>query len=185
LVREYRFLRHKYQLAPLDGRPWKFMRLRPAAFPTLRLAQFAALLHRTDRLFGDVLDAEDARGLEALFAGAAPGAYWQTHYQFDRPVERRDRPPGRDFIHSLLINTVAPVWFHYGKTRQEPGFQEKALALLETLPAEENAVVAGWKKLGAAPRHAADTQALLHLKTAYCDARRCLECAVGHALLKG
>jgi hypothetical protein len=87
-------------------------------------------------------------------------------------------------VHLLLINTVAPALFHYGKIRHQPDHQAKAIRLLEELPAEDNAVMDGWKALGATVGQACQSQALLHLKTEYCDVRRCLECAVGHALLK-
>jgi len=38
--------------------------------------------------------------------------------------------------------------------------------------------------LGLENRHAWDSQALIELKKAYCDARRCLECAAGNSLLR-
>jgi hypothetical protein len=183
LAKEYRFLKHKYGLTPLDGGQWKFLRLRPAGFPSLRLAQFAALFHRGENLFSEVLEAGTVRELELLFTNV-PGEYWRTHYQLDRPSAPKVKPPGLEFVHLLLINTVAPALFHYGKIRHQPDHQAKAIRLLEELPAEDNAVMDGWKALGATVGQACQSQALLHLKTEYCDVRRCLECAVGHALLK-
>ena len=42
LFDEYKFLQKKYGLKPIDRHLWKFLRLRPSNFPTVRIAQFAA-----------------------------------------------------------------------------------------------------------------------------------------------
>lgn len=183
LAQEYRFLRHKYNLFPLAAAQWKFLRLRPANFPTVRLAQFAALVHQSAHLFSKILEAQNLRELEHLFDVQA-GAYWNTHFQFDTPSVKRPKHPGRDFVHLLIINTIAPFLFHYGKTRDLELFQKRALALLEALPPESNAIIDGWADLGVPARHAYQTQALIHLKTRFCDEKRCLECAIGNAILK-
>ncbi|MCE7926404.1 MAG: DUF2851 family protein [Haliscomenobacteraceae bacterium CHB4] len=183
LAQEYRFLKHKYDLMPMASSQWKFLRLRPANFPTVRLAQFAALVHQSAHLFSKILEAKNMRELENLF-DVQPGEYWLTHFQFDKPSVRRPKNTGRDFVHLLIINTIAPFLFHYGKMREQEAFQKRALSLLEELPPEANAIVDGWAELGVQARHAYQTQALIHLKTRYCDAKRCLECAMGNAILK-
>ena len=183
LAQEYRFLKHKYDLAPLAASQWKFLRLRPANFPTVRLAQFAALVHQSAHLFSKILEAKNLRELENLF-DVQPGDYWPTHFQFDKPSVKRQKNLGRDFVHLLIINTIAPFLFHYGKTRGQEEFQKRALRLLEELPPEANTIVDGWATLNVPARNAYQTQALIHLKTRYCDTKRCLECAVGNAILK-
>jgi hypothetical protein len=183
LAREYRHLAHKYGLVSLSAAQWKFLRLRPANFPTVRLAQFAALVHQSAHLFSKVLEADNLRALENLFE-VVPSAYWREHFQFDRPSVRRTKALGRDFVHLVVINTVVPFLFHYGKAKGLEDLQKRALQLLEELPPEANAVVEGWAALGVAARNAYQAQSLLHLKTRYCDARRCLECAVGNSILK-
>jgi predicted ribosome-associated RNA-binding protein Tma20 len=50
LQREYRFLKKKYQLPMVNKKP-AFLRMRPAAFPTVRLAQLAMLVHTVSHLF--------------------------------------------------------------------------------------------------------------------------------------
>jgi hypothetical protein len=182
LAREYQFLKHKYQLQPQTAAQWKFLRLRPSNFPTLRLAQFAALLHHSTQLFGEVLDAPDKKYLDQLFT-VPVNVYWRTHYIFDRPSVDRAKLPGRDLIHSIFINTVAPMLFLYGRKKQLPVYQDKAIRLLEGLPPESNTTLDGWASLGIKPDHAAHGQALLHLKRHYCDRRSCLACAIGNAIL--
>jgi hypothetical protein len=183
LAKEYRFLRHKYDLTPLPASQWKFFRLRPAGFPTVRIAQLAALLHRSTLLFSDVLAARNIAEVERLFS-AEVSSYWRTHFRFDKTAAPRDKPLGREFVHLLLINTVAPFLFHYGRTKGMPEQQDRALQLLEGLPPESNTIVDDWANLGQNAHSAAQSQALLHLKTHYCDARRCLECAIGTAILR-
>lgn len=184
LQREYRHLAHKYALVPLAASQWKFLRLRPANFPTVRIAQFAALVHQSAHLFSKILEANTLRELENLF-DAQPGEYWRDHFQFDKPSVRRTKPLGRDFVHLLVINTVVPFLFFYGKEKGRDELQKRAVRLLEELPPESNAVTEGWAALlGPPARNAYQTQALLHLKTRYCDAKRCLECGVGNAILK-
>lgn len=183
LAKEYRHLRVKYDLTPLSAKQWKFLRLRPANFPTVRLAQFAVLVHQSEHLFSQMLEAETLRELENLFDVEA-GEYWQKHYLFDKNAVHQPKLLGRDFVHLLLINTIMPCMFHYGKMKQLPDYQDKALRLMEALPAESNVLLDGWANLGIKARNAYQSQALLHLKTRYCDAKRCLECAVGNAILK-
>ena len=184
LVREYRHLAHKYGLEPLAVSQWKFLRLRPANFPTVRLAQFAALVHQSAHLFSKILEANDLREIENLFS-VQPSPYWRNHFQFDKPSVKREKLFGRDFIHLLVINTIVPFLFHYGKTRDFEEPQKRALNLLEELPPELNTIIDGWAEMGITARNAFQTQALIQLKTKYCDQKRCLECAIGSTILKG
>ena len=183
LDKEYRFLQHKYGLESIAVGQWKFFRLRPAAFPTVRLAQFAALVHRSAHLFSQVLEAHNTAELEQLFS-AETSDFWLTHFRFDKSSGRRTKPLGREFVHLLLINTVAPFLFHYGRVRGQTDLQDRALRLLEELPPETNTIVRSWAGRGERARSAAQSQALLHLKTRYCDAKRCLECAIGNTILR-
>ncbi len=91
---------------------------------------------------------------------------------------------GKTAIHLLLINTVIPAVFHYGKYKGQPELQDKALQWLNELPPEQNHVQRGWEKLLGKPPNAGVTQALYHLKKIYCDHKRCLDCAIGHQVLK-
>ena len=47
-----------------------------------------------------------------------------------------------------------------------------------------NAITSSFSELGIVNKSACDSQALLELKGQYCDAKKCLDCAVGNALLK-
>ena len=181
LQREYRFLRVKWGLsAPVL--PISFLRMRPAHFPTIRLAQLAALMADGIRWFACVREAgSPAAVMEKLHVDA--GSYWETHYRPDKPVTARPRRLGIVTRQGLLINAFIPLLFAYGWLREEPAFTEKALCWLRELPPEKNSLISRWRQLGLAAVNAADTQALLELKKHYCVTRRCLDCAIGRVLL--
>lgn len=183
LQREYEHLRHKYGLTPLPDGAWKFLRLRPANFPSVRIAQFAALIHRSAHLLSKTLEAADVRELTHLYT-AEPSPYWRNRYQLDKVSGVRDKRIGKDFLGRLWINAVIPFVFYYGSQMHRKDLQEKALLWLEALPPEGNAILDRWAELGAPARNAWQSQALLHLQSRYCLPRRCLSCAIGNAILK-
>jgi hypothetical protein len=102
----------------------------------------------------------------------------------DKASAKQGKTIGRDFVHLIVINTVVPFLFFYGKTRDLDEPKKRALALLEELHPEANSILDAWATLGMKPRNAFQTQALIHLKTRYCDQKRCLECSIGTAILK-
>ena len=183
LWRRYQYLRKKYQLLAMPVAAWKFLRLRPANFPTLRIAQTAALLHQRLPLFQSLLALTDAKAGAAFFH-VSPSVYWQHRYRFGEAGLAKEKPIGAATGRLLLINAVVPLLFAYGKRRGNERFRQQALDLLEDLPAERNAIIQYWKKLGVEVENAHRSQALLQLKNAYCQPKRCLQCAIGHAVLK-
>lgn len=183
LQSEYRFLRQKYGLEPMPASNWKFLRMRPANFPTMRLAQFAVLLYQGSNLFSKILAAQDIEELAHLFRITLHG-YWSEHYVFDKASSRKLKHLGSNFIELLILNACIPLVFYYGMYTQDNRYCDKALRFLQELPPEANHIIDGWKKLGFEPEDAGQSQALIHLKRMYCDQRQCLHCAVGAAILK-
>jgi Protein of unknown function (DUF2851) len=183
LRKEYLFLAQKHQLTPINPDLWKFLRLRPVNFPSVRLAQFSQLIFQSVHLFSKILEAKNVRELEHLF-DAGVSEYWETHYIFDKKSPKRSKNTGKDFIQLLLINTIVPFLFYYGKNKNLPDYQDKAMAFLENLPAESNSILDFWANIGAKPRNAYHTQAFLTLTNQYCKEKRCLECAMGNSILR-
>lgn len=184
LQREYRHLKKKYQLSPMPANHWNFMRLRPANFPTIRIAQLCRLIFQANHLFSKMLAVQTVREVENMFALTLSN-YWQSHYVFDKDSVKRKKSLGKHSIHLFLINTIVPFLFYYGKQKGEERYQQQALALLEQLPAEKNSILKKWSELGFQANSAHQSQALLQLKNNYCAPRRCLNCSIGHELLKG
>jgi len=183
LRKEYRYLQKKYSLEPIDRFLWKFLRLRPINFPTLRIAQFAGLIYHNEHLFSQITEVKSVDTIEKLFELKA-SAYWDTHYVFGKESPMRRKPLGKSAIRTVLINTVVPFLFVYGKARGIDDFCTRAVALLESLPAERNAILSQWEDLGVRNSNAFTSQALLQLNNGYCQPRRCLQCAIGNRIVR-
>jgi len=183
LKKEYEFFQKKYKLQPIRGAAWKMLRMRPASFPTLRIAQLAMLIFKSRHLFSKTLAAANVKEIENMF-DLDVSAYWHTHYLFDKVTAKRKKSLGKSTIHLIIINTIAPFLFVYGQRRAEQKYKDKALNLLENIPAEQNKIIKQWKLLGVKPTSAYQTQALLELKNNFCDRKACLSCTVGQHILR-
>ncbi|SEL03381.1 Protein of unknown function [Parapedobacter koreensis] len=184
LQQEYRHLRRLHSLRPVDAHAWKFMRTRPGNFPTMRIAQFAALCLRVTSMFSKIIESKEIDGLKTWFDELPVHAYWQEHYRFDRPSSAHSAQLGVQSVNALLINTIAGILFAYGKYVGKEAYIYRAIALLERLKAEDNAVIKRFSALGIRPEQAANSQALLQMKAFYCDRKKCLDCGVGLQLIK-
>lgn len=182
LKEEYDHFRKKYNLKPLDQHLWKFMRLRPVNFPTVRLAQFAALVHALPGLFRKILETENPASLVEFFS-VRPSVYWRTHYKLGTVSAAREKTLGTDSSRTLLINTVIPIIFLYGLKRGDEKVKNRAIEFLSHLPPERNSVITRWEKAGVRAGSALDTQALLQLWSAYCQRKQCLRCMVGSRII--
>ena len=184
LKKEYTFLKGKYNLYAVEPHLWKYLRMRPLNFPTLRIAQFAALLHRSDSLFGDILGLESPDAVLELLQ-ARPSDYWNGHYSFKSRSPITEKKLGTHSCHSVIINSVVPFLYTFGKRKNKPAVVERSLKFLDQLPAESNSIVDRWKELGVSARSAYISQALIELKSRCCARKRCLECAIGNVLMRG
>ena len=160
LQKEYQFLKKKHGLTP-PSIPVSFLRMRPAHFPPVRLVQLADLI--ATGWFATIREAGSADEVLRLLEGR--------------------KGLGSDMRRGLLINAFIPLLFAYGWLRGEPACREKALRWLKELRSERNRTLTRWRETGITPVNAGDSQALLQLKQDYCDARRCLDCGIGRALL--
>ncbi|MBX2844886.1 MAG: DUF2851 family protein [Saprospiraceae bacterium] len=183
LRKEFLFLRKKYKLAPISPVLWRFATMRPAAFPTIRLAQFVQVLFQSESLFGDLLYIHDVTAIKERFAYPA-SEYWDTHYTFDNEKSNRPKRIGATTVENILINTIIPFKFLYGQRKQDQNLIQKSLQLLETIRPEKKSITKRWQALGISIEHAFDSQALIYLRKQYCAQFRCLHCQVGVQLLK-
>ena len=178
LVKEYRILSSKYSIQPIHGWLWKFCRLRPVNFPTIRISQLAELLSTAGGLFSRTLEAGNIRQLKELF-GVSASSYWNDHYVFGKKSKAVSKNTGNQAIELFLINAVIPVIFIYGRFHDNCDICDRALSFLEDIDPESNAVTRDWKSAGVEVESAFYTQALLRLTEEYCRKRRCLDCRIG------
>ncbi|PKP33758.1 MAG: DUF2851 domain-containing protein [Bacteroidetes bacterium HGW-Bacteroidetes-17] len=182
LKTEYAFLKHKYALSPIQVHLWQYLRLRPSNFPTIRIAQLSVILHQNTSLFSQIIEVESTAELLHMFDISA-SKYWDTHYHFDKTSKKKIKKLGDKAVESMLINSVIPILFIYGYRTIKPEQSDKALNFLETLKGENNAIIRQWEHLSLPTNNALQTQALIELKTQYCDFKKCLECEFGCELL--
>ncbi|MDR1408501.1 MAG: DUF2851 family protein [Tannerella sp.] len=183
LQREYVFLRKKYGLQPRESHLVRCMRTRPVNFPHLRLAQLAAVWTNNDMLFSKALECDDCHALRDDFNVSLP-EYWDTHYHFQSASPARKKKIGVHAAYIIMINTVVPVLFAYGRKNRMPAYGARALQILEKIPPERNSVVSTFAKAGIEAHNAFDTQALIQLRREYCEKKKCLYCRIGFRLLK-
>jgi hypothetical protein len=184
LKTEYDFLRKKYNLTPIENHLWKFLRMRPQNFPTIRLAQFAALIIKSNHLFSKILDIREVKGLRDLFTEIQVDPYWEEHYRFDASSKPSSKNLGQSSVDVLLLNTLAVFLFSYGKHLQLEYYISRSMKLLESLPKEENNIINDFDVLGVKVKNAFESQALLELKNNYCNFKKCLQCGIGNKILK-
>jgi hypothetical protein len=182
LIKEYKILSAKYSLKPVHGWIWKFSRLRPANFPTLRISQLAAMLSVAGGIFSRTLEAGTIHDLRDLFEVTA-SEYWDSHFVFGKVSRSYPKNTGSQAMDILLINAIIPAIFVFGKYRDSNEICEKAITFLENTGPEENIIISEWQSAGIDADSAFITQALIQLRNSYCKKRRCLDCGIGNKLL--
>lgn len=196
LQREFRFLVHKYSLQDREVNffQWKFLRLRPSNFPTLRIAQVIGLLAAQSHLFSVILNAKTLKEFYPFFETDLP-TYWKTHYHFNKKNKQEKEKPikynstlGKDAQQNLIINVVIPIRIAYSLYRQKEDNLPKKW--LYELKVEKNSVINWYKGLEKIEnttfkiKTASQSQALLELYSQYCTLKKCLSCEVGKEILK-
>jgi hypothetical protein len=185
LQQEYAFQQRKYGLQPNDPALWKFMRLRPANFPTLRIAQFAGLMLAGSDIFM-LLQPEVPLDRVRELLNVTASEYWSSHYRLDDEGSKAAaKRLGATAIENVIVNTIAPMRYFYAIESGRGEDAGAALEFLEAMPPEDNNVIRLWMDHGWAPEHAGAAQGQLQLYQEYCCAHRCLECAVGLAVIRG
>lgn len=182
LQQRFEFLKHKFQFSEETIQKPVFFRLRPDNFPTIRLAQIAALYSENTQLFSGVLKAEGLSEYYELLDLSLP-EYWQQHYSFGTSHRSKNKKLSRDFKNLLVLNLFLPFQFAWSKYRGEEQ-ADLILSILAQLPKEKNSIVENFENLRPGTvKNSAHSQAVIQLKKHYCDQNRCLKCALGNKLL--
>ena len=178
LKREFHVLKSKFGLKVMPVANWKFLRLRPPNFPTIRLAQIARIIMRNGNMFSKIKDSNDLKEIMNLFDVEING-YWDNHFLFDKISKRSVKKKlGKTAVDSIVINAVVPMLFYYGYYHSLESYKEKAMCYLEQMDAEDNVVIRNFIKAGLSFDNAFQTQAALFMYKYYCKRRRCLECRI-------
>lgn len=182
LQKEYLFYQKKYKIKPVDGELF-FLRMRPANFPTLRLAQLAMLIHNSEHLFSKIKETESVAEVKKMLSSEA-NDYWHYHYIFDEKSDYKPKKLGSEMVNNIIINTIVPILFSFGLYHNDEYYKEKSIKWLEEIAPEKNAITKGFENLGYANKSAFDSQDFIELKNHYCNEKLCLKCAIGNSLLR-
>lgn len=179
---EYKILRAKYGLSSVPAHQWKFLRLRPSNFPSVRLAQLATLFNGKQISLGRLLSAISiTEALDLLDICASD--YWTNHHRPGLSSRPRQKQLGKQSAELICINTIIPLTFAYGSLRDDEGLKAKALCWLDSFKPERNSIIDRWKALKIEPISALQSQALIYLYQNYCTPKRCLHCRIGHSII--
>jgi hypothetical protein len=182
LSKEFDFIENKHGASGLDLGLWKFSKMHPKNFPTIRISQLAALYHQTGQFFSWFRDKEVSVLLDAL--RVEPSEYWQTHYRFGKKFSTKGNRLGAGMAQHLLINVLVPFLFVLAERESKNQLREQAVSILEQLKPEKNSKTRLFESVGFKSRNAMESQALIELKTNYCDRKKCLFCNVGANILR-
>lgn len=182
LQKEFFFYQKKYNLKIIDGSV-SFLRMRPANFPTIRLAQLAMLIHESEHLFSKIKDTSSLKAVREMISITA-NDYWHYHYVFDEESGYKKKQLGQQMVNNIIINTVVPVIFSYGLHHNDEGCKAKSIQWLEEISPEKNIITKGFESLSFLNKNAFDSQSFLQLKNEYCNKKLCLNCAIGNSFLR-
>lgn len=182
LKKEYEFQKAKYNLKPISFELWKFLRLRPYNFPTIRIAQFAGIVFKTNLNFSNLLNCQNLTDFEEI-VNTEINEYWDTHFTFQNQSKFAKKGISAESQKVLFINVFVPILFHYGKKNQLPDLVDRILMILKSIPSEKNQIIKQFGNLGVKTNDAFKTQAILELFNNYCAAKKCLICSIGNKIL--
>ena len=182
LKKEYEFLKIKYNLQPMKSSNWKFMRMRPVSFPTIRISQFANIIYNSSALLSRILESDRLQNVISLLSASA-SPYWDNHFRFNTIAPGKGKKLGLATINIILINTIIPILFVHGKLKNNYEMHERALAWLTEIKSESNTIIREFEAIGISSENAMQSQALIQLEKNYCLKKLCLNCSFGHIIL--
>lgn len=183
LNKQYQFLKHKYHTESIENHLFKFLRLRPPNFPTIRLAQLSALYQHENQLFQKIISLNNPPALEKVMLGIETNTYWQQHYKFGKKsAKQHSAQISKQLVKNIVLNAVIPLQFLYGmKTGKENS--EQIIALANSLKPETNTIIANYTKIGAHVATAMHSQAYLELYKTFCEPKKCVTCRIGNKII--
>ncbi len=183
LKNDFDFLKHKYNLQTLEPSIWRFSKIYPHNFPTIRISQLANLITKNQPLFDILLEITELQKFYALFKSCS-SSYWDGHYRFCKPSKKQYKKClSKAAIQNLLINAIFPFIFAYGYYLSEKSFMQRALDFYTELPFEYNSITRKFQTIGYPAESAAHSQALLQLYNNYCQRNLCFKCRIGSWIL--
>ncbi|MCC6398293.1 MAG: DUF2851 family protein [Bacteroidetes bacterium] len=144
LRRKWNTARRITPVQALHETDWLFFRLRPANFPTARLAAMVFLLpglfspgafHRIRMIVSNGTGSPRQRlsALRRLFH-VAPNEYWRRHLRFNATSTSMGASLGRQRIDTVLLNGVLPLILLYARLTGDAGLGRSGRSILRAVP---------------------------------------------------
>ncbi|MCQ2974559.1 MAG: DUF2851 family protein [Bacteroidales bacterium] len=175
LKNEYNYLKHKYNLVPIQESIWKFSGIRPSNFPQNRLGQIAMIAVNNSNLFSLILELKNIHQLNNLFC--------INNLKIDKIYHGDFSEIGEETRNLIIINLVCPFLYCYSQYTGNEEMSERAVNILESLPPEKNSIILSMAKKRLTASSAFESQAIIQLNNEYCKLKKCIECQVGRYLL--
>lgn len=183
LKKEYTYLKKVFHLQPLNVTQWKFSRMRPANFPTLRIAQLASLIANQKNIFEIITEQDDFVHLYSALQ-IQVSEFWKSHYHFSAPSEFHSSKIGTGSINGILINAIIPFCYAYGNHKNIERLLSNSFIWLSQIQKEENKLIKKYTNLGFRNTNAYESQGILGLYDLYCKEKKCLDCMLGNHILE-
>ena len=183
LQQEYKFYVEKYHLQSISPHQWKFFRLRPSSFPSLRISYLADFVLKSEPIFEELFHFQNLKSILPFF-NLSLSDYWKEHYVFDKKVKTLNKSLGKSTIDLVLINAVLPFCFFYARQKSDEEMMMRVVDSFRALKYEDNKIIRYYKEAGVEVKSAFKSQALIHLHQQYCIPRKCLNCRVFNQILK-
>lgn len=183
LAEEYAFFQKKYDLQPIAKSLWKHSKMYPSNFPETRIAQFAATMQKFQTIVDNILN--DKFSID-IFNDISTSEYWSTHFSLGgTSVKNKPTKIGKQTTDTILINTIIPFSYFYGKTTDPAFDSEKTIERMKNIKPENNRETRAFDSIQKIKcENAYESQALLNLKKCYCDHKKCLKCSIGYQIMK-
>lgn len=180
---EWLFLKHKYNLEPMNSAGWKFGGVRPQNSPLIRMTQLACVLSEWNGKDLQGMSADEViRYVRSLFKSI--GNVCESDALKDiMPGYNRKSTVSTVFINLLLMNGIVPYLYYLKTVFGDFESGDVAFELLELIPPEKNGVIRKWTHLGLHAQNASQTQALLEQKSQFCATKRCISCLIGQEII--
>ncbi len=181
LIARFEELRKTFNIIPMRYNEWDLTSNKPYHHPVIRIVELAALFFSKELLFAQLMECRTPEQVrDVMSAEASP--YWTNHFVPSTKSGNSIKRIGNTMMNIITINLVVPMIATYGKIYNNEALLERAIELLEKVPAEKNRYTIGWNSRGVDIENAFFSQGIIQLSREYCEKKRCTQCNIGENL---
>jgi hypothetical protein len=196
LIEDWNKIRNNYDGQIFKLESWHFFKLRPANFPTIRIAGGSRLIFKIvkEDLMANLISLfekdEDLKSISfkirEMIITKADG-YWHNHFTFDKySKEDIKYYVGISRADEMIVNVILPILLLYFEifSKAEPAKRVKNLYVNYFQQGSNKLVsqVAEELDLKKASKKSVNYQGIIDLFRNYCIKERCLECKIGERI---